>query len=130
MSSFVGFVSLFGFWAAIVIVMFSSILALSKANGSRRADGRFVVEPRGLSGVLIAPFTAALLIAISSNLFAASVVAGEPAPNQFPHLVEKVGQSMFLSIVVAVAILVWFWALVASLNARRQWNRQQAGTGQ
>ena len=129
MSSFVSFVSLFGFWAAITIVMFSSILALGKANGSRRADGRFVVEPRGLGGVLIAPFAAALLIAISSTLFAASV-AGEPTPNQFPHLVEKVGQSTFLSVVVAAAILVWFWALVASLNARRQWNRQQAGIGQ
>lgn len=126
------FVSVFGFWAAIAIVMFSSILALGKANGSRRADGRFVVEPRGLGGVLIAPFAAALLIAISSiglGLSAASV-AGEPTPNQFPHLVEKVGQSTFLSIVVAAAILVWFWALVASLNARRQWNRQQAGIGQ
>lgn len=124
------FVSLFGFWAAIAIVMFSSILALGKANGSRRADGRFVVEPRGLGGVLMAPFAAALLIAISSTgLFAASA-AGEPTPNQFPRLVEKVGQSTFLSIVVAAAILVWFWALVASLNAQRQWNRQQAGTGQ
>lgn len=123
------FVILFGFWVAIAVVAFASLLALGNVSGSRKADGYFVAEPRGLAGVLIAPFVAALLIVVGQKGVFLGLL-GESTPSQFPHLVEKVGQSTFLSIAVAVTILVWFWALVASLNARRQWNRQQAGTGQ